>query len=66
MSSLVTGRERVAAILCRRDNCTFAEAEERISATVEEMEACGYDPMECEGIMMNNLGLEMDYITDIL
>ena len=64
--AVATGRERVAAILCRRDNCTFEEAEELISNTLEEMEACGYDPIECEEIMMNNLGLEMDYIVDIL
>lgn len=66
MSKVATGRERVAAILCRRDNCTFAEAEELIKQTVEELEACGYDPVECEDIMMNNLGLEMDYILDLL
>ena len=60
------GRERVAAILCRRDNITFAEAEELIQQTVEEMEDCGYDTFECEDILMNNLGLEMDYIFDLL
>ena len=66
MSKVATGRERIAAILCQRDNCTFAEAEELINQTVEEMDACGYDPMECEEIMMSNLGLEMDYIFDLL
>ena len=66
MSKVATGRERVAAILCKRDNCTFAEAEELIQQTVEEIEACGYDPEDCETIMQSNLGLEMDYIHDIL
>ena len=66
MSNVATGRERVAAILCRRDNCTFAEAEQRIADTISEMEDCGYDPEECENIMANNLGLEMDYITELL
>lgn len=59
-------KERVAAILCKRDNCTFAEAEELINDTVEEMESCGFDPEACEEIMQNNLGLEMDYILDLL
>lgn len=66
MSKVATGRGRVAAILCRRDNCTFAEAESLINQTIEEMEACGYDPIDCEAIMMNNLGLEMDYILDLI
>ena len=30
MNNVISGRERVAAILCKRDNCTFAEAEELI------------------------------------
>lgn len=60
------GRERVAAILCRRDNCTFAEAEQLISEAYDEMESCGFDPEDCEDIMMNTLGLEMDHILDIL
>lgn len=60
------GKQRIAAILCRRDGITFAEAEECIQRTIEEMEACSFDPIECEDIMMNNLGLEMDYIFDLL
>ena len=62
----MAGRQRVAAILCRRDGMTFAEAEELIEQTIEEMDDCNYDPIECEDIMMNNLGLEMDYIFDLL
>jgi hypothetical protein len=61
-----SGRQRVAAILCRRDNITFAEAEDLINQALEEMEACSYNTIECEEIMMNNLGLEMDYIFDLL
>ena len=60
------GRARVVELICRRDNCTRKEAEQLIRQTLDEMEACGFDPMECEDIMWNILGLEMDYIFDIL
>ena len=60
------GRQHVAAILCRRDKCTFAEAEKLIEQAADEMEACGYDPDDCEGIMMDVLGLEMDYVLDVI
>lgn len=60
------GQQKIAAILCRRDGCTFAEAEELIKETISEMEACNYAPCESEDIMMNNLGLELDYIFDLL
>lgn len=59
-------RERVVAILCECDGCTFAEAEELIEQTIEEMDACNYDMLECEEILADNLGLEMDYIFDLL
>lgn len=59
-------RDRIAAILCRRDGITFKEAEELIKQTIEEMEACNYAPCECEDIMMTNLGLEPDYIFDLI
>lgn len=60
------GMHRVAAILCKRDNCTFAEAEKLIAETIAEFEDCGFDPEACEAIMQNNLGLEMDYIVDLI
>lgn len=59
-------RANVIGIICRRDGCSAKEAEKLISLAVSEMEACGYDSDECEDIMMNVLGLEMDYIFDIL
>lgn len=60
------GRQRVAAILCHRDGMTFAEAEELIQQTVDEMAACNYASDECEDIIMSNLGLELDYIFDLI
>lgn len=60
------GVRRVAKILCARDGISMEEAIERIEQTREEMAECEYAPFECEDIMMSNLGLEMDYIFDIL
>lgn len=59
-------KERIAAILCRRDECTFEEAEERIAEAINRMEEVDYDESECEDIMLEELGLEMDYIFDLL
>lgn len=58
--------ERVVDILCRRDGCTREEAMTRINETVRLMSECNYNPIECEDIMLEELGLEMDYIFDIL
>lgn len=59
-------QQKIAAILCRRDGCTFAEAEELIQMTIEEIEETAYDAEATIDIMMNNLGLETDYILDLL
>lgn len=58
-------RENIAAILCRRDGITFKEAEERINQTIQEIEDSNGDYDAAEDIMMTNLGLEMDYLTDL-
>ena len=60
------GKEHIVAIICQRDNCTISEAERLVEQTIEELDACGYDPEESEDIMMHNLGLEMDYIFELL
>lgn len=60
------GHGRIASILCRRDGISREEAAERIKETVELMEAANYDPIECEDIMAEELGLEVDYIFDLL
>lgn len=61
-----TSRGKVAAILCRRDGCTLSEAEERIDEVMQMMADVDYDPEICECIMACELGLEMDYIFDLL
>lgn len=58
--------EEIIKILMRRDGNTKEEAIERINEVKEMIEECNYDPEEVENIVMDNLGLEMDYIFDLL
>lgn len=57
---------RIVEILMRRDNLTQQEAEDRVMEVKQMMEDCNYDPEECVDIMSDELGLEMDYIEDLL
>ena len=59
-------RKAIVDILCNRDGCSIDEAEERIDAALELMEEANFDPDECEEIMADELGLEPDYIIDLL
>ena len=58
-------RNKVAEILCRRDGCTREEAEELIQITIDEIEEAMEDYEAVCDIMMNNLGLEPDFILDL-
>lgn len=60
------GKLRIVEILCRRDGCNRGEAVERIEETIRRMEEVNYDPLECEDIMAEELGLEPDYVMDLL
>ena len=53
----------VVKILMKRDGMTKEDAVALVEETSEEIMM---NPDEAEEIMMNNLGLEMDYIFDIL
>lgn len=55
---------KVVEILMKRDGMTKAEAEKLIDETREELLAA--DPFEAEDIIADYLGLEPDYIMDIL
>jgi hypothetical protein len=55
---------RVVKILMERDGITREEAEELVNEAREEILAS--DPWEVEDIMLDVLGLEPDYIMDIL
>ena len=59
-------RKIIVDILCRRDGCSIEEAEERIDEVMQLMEEANFDPEECEEIMMSELGLEPDYIIDLV
>lgn len=57
---------RVVNILMSRDGLTEKQATELVEDTAAMMAACNYDPDECEDIMLDELGLEMDYIYDVI
>ena len=59
---------RVISILMKRDNMTLEEAKDLIADTREEIEdavACG-DYEYADDILADNLGLEPDYMLDVL
>ena len=59
---------RVIEILMERDGMSRAEAESLVEDTRSELlDACyGTNITDAEDIIMNNLGLEPDYLMDIL
>lgn len=59
---------RVVEILMNRDGLTEKQAMRRVAETAEEIQnALAYEAFEAvEDIVADNLGLEMDYIEDIL
>lgn len=58
--------DRVIEILCRRDGIDEGEAQALIGEAIKQMEEVQYEPFACEDIMANVLGLEPDYIFDLL
>ena len=54
---------RVIEILMRRDNMSYEDAKELVDETREEMIT---NPDEAEDILQDCLGLEPDYIMDVL
>ena len=62
-----SAQSKIRDILCRRDGMTPEEAQELIDQTIKEIDATsGYDYDEVIEIMMSNLGLEGDFILDLL
>lgn len=57
---------RVIRILMEWDGDTKEEAEERLQEVRQLVEESRYDYECVEQIIMEELGLEMDYITDII
>lgn len=57
---------RVAKILMEREGLSREEAEDTLNEVREMLEECNYDPEESEEIISSELGLDPDYIMDIL
>jgi hypothetical protein len=57
---------RIIEILCRRDGISVKEAAARVQSVREAIADVNYDYDEVEDILANELGLEMDYIMDLL
>lgn len=57
---------RVIEILCRRDGISVKEAAARVQNVQQQLADVNYDYDEVEDILANELGLEMDYIMDLL
>ena len=60
--------ERVVKLIMKRDGLSYEDAKTEVSNTVDEMyEALeGGDSDQVEEILMDNLGLEPDYIPQLL
>jgi hypothetical protein len=58
--------KEIIRVLMERDGLTEEEAEERVDEVREMFEDCEYNPTECELIMAEELGLEPDYVFDLL
>lgn len=56
---------RAVKILMKRDGMSKKEATELVEATRDELLECT-SMIDAEDIVMNNLGLELDYIFDII
>lgn len=55
---------KIISILMERDNMSQKEAEELLTQTVQELDAQGW--VDGDEIIMDYLGLEMDYIFDVI
>jgi hypothetical protein len=58
--------KEIIRVLMERDGLTEEEAEERVDEVREMFEDCEYNSTECELIMAEELGLEPDYLFDLL
>lgn len=58
--------KRIIKILMERDGIGEDEARELVDEVREMMADCDYDPTECALIVAEELGLELDYIFDLI
>lgn len=57
---------KVVEILMKRDGLSRTEAQEQFNEVREMIQECNFDPFETEDILIEELGLEMDYIFEFL
>ena len=58
--------KQIIKILMERDEISEDEAKELVDEVREMLADCDYDPTECERIVAEELGLELDYIFDLI
>ena len=64
-----TGQDRIIAILMERDELTEEEAREQVedaAQSINDIMENGGSYEEAEDVLLEDLGLEMDYIFDLL
>lgn len=59
-------KSEVIEILMKRDGLSRREAQDRFNEVREMIQECNFDPFETEDILIEELGLEMDYIFEFL
>ena len=59
-------KNKVVEILMKRDGLSHREAQEQFNEVREMIQECNFDPIETEDILIEELGLEMDYIFEFL
>ena len=59
-------KNEVVEILMKRDGLSRREAQEQFNEVREMIQECNFDPIETEDILIEELGLEMDYIFEFL
>ena len=59
-------KNKVVEILMKRDGLSRTEAQEQFNEVREMIQECNFDPFETEDILIEELGLEMDYIFEFL
>ncbi|MCD8013280.1 MAG: hypothetical protein LUG99_08910 [Lachnospiraceae bacterium] len=57
---------QIVDVLMRRDGMTKAEATAKLKEVRKMVRECGYDAEEVEDIMASELGLELDYVFELI
>lgn len=60
------GISNLEAVLMHRDGLTLYEARKRINNVRQMFMDCNYDADKCEQLMYDKLGVELDYLFDII